>query len=116
MRKDLDTRVRARARQRCEYCHLPQACYLLRFQIDHIIADQHGGPAISANLCLACPRCNTKKGPNIAGAAAVAAVLFASSIHEPMPGLTTSAGMGLWCAGSLLSVVPLMDEGRFELP
>jgi hypothetical protein len=41
MRKDLDRRVRARARHRCEYCHLPQTSYLLRFQINHIIAEQH---------------------------------------------------------------------------
>jgi hypothetical protein len=67
MRKALDARVRRRAQHRCEYCHLPQASYLLRFQIDHIIAEQHDGKTESKNLCLACPRCNTKKGPNIAG-------------------------------------------------
>jgi hypothetical protein len=67
IRKALDNRVRLRARQRCEYCHLPQACYLLRFQLDHIIAEQHGGKTKLKNLCLACPRCNTKKVPNIAG-------------------------------------------------
>ena len=67
MRKALDTRVRTQAKHRCEYCHLPQASYLLRFQIDHVIAQQHGGKTDFQNLCLACPRCNTKKGPNIAG-------------------------------------------------
>ena len=40
---------------------------LLRFQIDHVIAEQHGGVTASNNLALACPRCNTHKGPNIAG-------------------------------------------------
>jgi hypothetical protein len=69
MRKALETQVRARARNRCEYCHLPEAMYLFRFQIDHIIAEQHEGRTISSNLCLACPRCNAKKGPNIAGRA-----------------------------------------------
>lgn len=67
MRKALDTRVRDRAQHACEYCKLPQVALLLRFQIDHVIAEQHGGATTSNNLALACPRCNTKKGPNIAG-------------------------------------------------
>jgi hypothetical protein len=63
----LDRRVRERAQDRCEYCRLPQSIYRFRFPIDHIIAQQHEGKAIGSNLCLACPRCNGNKGPNIAG-------------------------------------------------
>ncbi|MBM3737887.1 MAG: HNH endonuclease [Acidobacteria bacterium] len=37
------------------------------FQVDHVIAVQHGGKTEAANLALACPHCNRNKGPNIAG-------------------------------------------------
>ncbi len=63
---DLDRRVRERAQGRCEYCRLPQAAYALPFQVDHIIAKQHGGKAQIGNLGLACPRRDRSKGPNIA--------------------------------------------------
>jgi hypothetical protein len=39
----------------------------LPFQIDHIIAEKHGGRTVAENLALACPHCNRYKGPNIAG-------------------------------------------------
>ena len=56
-----------RAAQRCEYCHVPADGALLPFQIDHIIAEKHGGPTTAENLALSCERCNSHKGPNIAG-------------------------------------------------
>ncbi len=65
MDDDLERLVRARARQACEYCRLPQTTYRFRFPIDHIIAQQHGGKDTAGNLCLACPRCNSHKGPNL---------------------------------------------------
>lgn len=55
------------AKSRCEYCQLPAAVYPAPFQIDHIIAQQHGGTTEEQNLALACIRCNRFKGPNIAG-------------------------------------------------
>jgi hypothetical protein len=63
----LDRLVRERAGYACEYCLLPQSVYRFRFPIDHIIAKQHGGRTIAGNLCLACPRCNASKGPNLTG-------------------------------------------------
>ena len=59
--------VADRAGQRCEYCHLPQAGYEARFHLDHIIASQHMDADDPDNLALSCPRCNRKKGPNLAG-------------------------------------------------
>ena len=59
--------VRERANQRCEYCQLPHYALPLPFQVDHIIAEQHGGRAEEVNLALACAHCNRHKGPNIAG-------------------------------------------------
>ena len=59
-------RVRRRAQQTCEYCHLPQRASILPHQVDHIVAQQHMGSDKESNLCLCCLRCNLKKGPNIA--------------------------------------------------
>jgi 5-methylcytosine-specific restriction endonuclease McrA len=67
MQKALEEEVWRRARGRCEYCHLPRAFVRVPFQIDHIIAEQHGGRTDSENLAIACLRCNKRKGPNLAG-------------------------------------------------
>ena len=67
MNRELARTVRERAADTCEYCRLPQSALPLPFQIDHIIAEQHGGETIASNLALACPHCNRYKGPNIAG-------------------------------------------------
>jgi hypothetical protein len=63
----LKAQVRRRARFRCEYCQFPERFAELPFQVDHIIARQHGGPSKAANLALACFRCNSHKGPNLSG-------------------------------------------------
>jgi hypothetical protein len=62
---ELARSVRDRAKGLCEYCRLPQQAYPLTFQVDHVIAEQHHGKTRLNNLCLACPRCNRNKGPNI---------------------------------------------------
>lgn len=46
---------------------MPQFAFPLPFQIDHIVAEKHGGQTVLDNLALACPHCNRFKGPNIAG-------------------------------------------------
>ncbi len=61
--KALANFVRERASDRCEYCRLPQAFSPDRFQIDHIIAEQHGGRTRASNLALACLADNNHKGP-----------------------------------------------------
>ncbi|MFO0807840.1 MAG: HNH endonuclease signature motif containing protein [Gemmataceae bacterium] len=67
MRKSLEARVWKRAKGLCEYCHLPQAFHRTPFQIDHVIAEQHGGKTVAENLAVSCLRCNKRKGPNVAG-------------------------------------------------
>ena len=67
MDEALSLLVRLRANDCCEYCHLPQAFSSNRFQIDHIIAEQHGGRTLISNLALACFADNNHKGPNLAG-------------------------------------------------
>ena len=60
--------VRLRGGDRCEYCRSSQVNEpFFRFQIEHIIAKQHGGGSDDGNLALACPHCNQHKGPNLAG-------------------------------------------------
>jgi HNH endonuclease len=55
-----------RAKERCEYCLLPQKASTISYQIDHIISKQHGGADDESNLALCCPVCNRYKGPNVA--------------------------------------------------
>jgi len=60
--------VRRRADDRCEYCKAVQSDEpFFRFQIEHVVAKQHGGDDSIENLALACPHCNLHKGPNVAG-------------------------------------------------
>lgn len=59
--------VRKRARSQCEYCRLPAAFSAIPFEIDHVLAQKHGGLTHEQNLALSCFYCNSHKGPNIAG-------------------------------------------------
>src|SRR5262249_28338609 len=60
-------RVRARARNRCEYCQRPQAASVAPFHLEHILARKHGGEATLGNTALSRPHCNLHKSSNIAG-------------------------------------------------
>ena len=58
--------VRNRARRRCEYCRLHENDLpLWSFHADHIVAEQHSGSDVPANLAWACQRCNLFKGTNL---------------------------------------------------
>jgi hypothetical protein len=46
---------------------MPQEFDELKFEIDHIIAEQHKGKTALSNLCLSCFTCNRAKGPNLSG-------------------------------------------------
>jgi hypothetical protein len=46
---------------------MPQIYDELPFEIDHVIAVQHGGKTDSSNLALACFADNHHKGPNLSG-------------------------------------------------
>lgn len=63
----LERLIWKRARNRCEYCLIPQLADELPFHVDHIIAEQHGGLTVRSNLALACYSCNLHKGPNLTG-------------------------------------------------
>jgi len=67
MDEQLRQAVRAHARVRCEYCHLQEAHSSLPFEIEHIIAEKHGGESKFENLAWSCRYCNSYKGSNISG-------------------------------------------------
>ena len=67
MKRGLLRQVRELANDCCDYCRLPAALDPLPFQLDHIVAQQHGGETELPNLAWSCLHCNKHKGPNIAG-------------------------------------------------
>ena len=55
-----------RAGNCCEYCLQPAILSFAPHEIDHVIAEKHGGQTTETNLALACKLCNTMKGSDIA--------------------------------------------------
>jgi hypothetical protein len=55
-----------RAAGRCEFCGIPEAVCFAPHEVDHVVAEQHGGPTSIDNLALACILCNRRKGTNLA--------------------------------------------------
>lgn len=54
-----------RAGNRCEYCRLPVELAFFPHEVDHVIAEKHGGTTDIDNLALACWRCNRYKGTDL---------------------------------------------------
>jgi hypothetical protein len=60
--------VRRRARNRCEYCGLPEAyAPVVPLHIEHITARKHGGQTRPINLALGCYHCNFHKQTDLVG-------------------------------------------------
>jgi hypothetical protein len=57
--------VADRAANRCEYCLLHQDDAASRHQIDHVVAEKHGGLTTTENLALSCTPCNRRKASDI---------------------------------------------------
>ena len=57
--------VAERAQSCCEYCHYPQEASMFAFEMEHIIAEKHGGKTVAENLALSCPYCNRAKGTDL---------------------------------------------------
>ena len=58
--------VYERAAGCCEYCLIPETLSFAKHEIDHIIAEKHGGQTTAENLALSCTLCNKHKGSDIA--------------------------------------------------
>lgn len=63
---ELRRAVNLRAENLCEYCLIHEEDTFFGCQVDHIIAEKHGGETSFANLSLACTNCNRAKGSDIA--------------------------------------------------
>ncbi len=61
----LRRKVDQRSQQRCEYCLIPEIATFASHQIDHIIAEKHGGLTELNNLALSCTLCNKHKGSDL---------------------------------------------------
>jgi 5-methylcytosine-specific restriction endonuclease McrA len=46
--------VQHRATSRCEYCLLPESAAFLSHEIDHVVAEKHGGQTVEDNLAWSC--------------------------------------------------------------
>lgn len=57
--------VLERAGNRCEYCLLPAHLAFFPHEVDHVVAEKHGGATEIENLALACWRCNRHKGSDL---------------------------------------------------
>ena len=111
-----------RAAQACEYCGLkPDELCGQALQIEHIIARQHGGGDDLTNLALACPWCNSHKGPNLSGIDPISrqtVALFhprndAWSEHFEFSG---SLIVGLTAIGrATIHVLQMNDSGQIDL-
>lgn len=62
---DLRRQVIIRAKGCCEYCLLPDSLSFYPHEVDHIVAEKHGGATEFHNLALACWRCNRHKGSDL---------------------------------------------------
>ena len=62
---ELRQMVQERANERCEYCLYPQDASFLAFEVEHIVAEKHGGATTADNLALSCPFCNRFKGTDL---------------------------------------------------
>jgi HNH endonuclease len=58
--------VRERASGACEYCLAPEAMALVSHEVDHVVAQKHGGATDADNLALSCTLCNKHKGSDLA--------------------------------------------------
>jgi hypothetical protein len=57
--------VYKRAKGLCEYCKISEEVSFAKHQIDHVIAEKHGGLTVEQNLALSCTICNKHKGSDI---------------------------------------------------
>lgn len=61
----LRRQVSERAGNHCEYCLLPAEVAFFPHEVDHVVAEKHGGATDIDNLALACWRCNRHKGSDL---------------------------------------------------
>lgn len=73
--------VRRRAGNRCEYCFPSEEDAFFAHEVDHVIAEKHGGVTTPDNWALACFDCNRFKGSDIASLDPGSGSLVASQVE-----------------------------------
>src|SRR5688572_21448400 len=61
----LRRQVVERAQNRCEYCLIHQDDAVAAHQIDHVLAEKHGGLTTLENLAVSCMVCNLRKASDL---------------------------------------------------
>lgn len=102
----LRQRVIQRAGNRCEYCLFPQKATLFAFEMEHIIAEKHGGATSLDNLALACPYCNRAKGTDLGS------IDPATNKLTPFFNPRTQQWQEHFHLSDAAEIVPLTPEGR----
>jgi len=101
---------------RCDYCRIPAAFDPLPFQVDHIIAQQHGGETVLENLAWSCLHDNKQKGPNIAGIDPLTKQLVPLFHPRGSAGGVILCGMVRSSSGGPASVVRRFGSWRSTIP
>ncbi|MBI4601443.1 MAG: HNH endonuclease [Planctomycetes bacterium] len=57
--------VRDRAYGCCEYCGISEKAAFAMHEVDHVVAEKHGGQTVASNLALCCTLCNRRKGSDL---------------------------------------------------
>lgn len=57
--------VEERSNYQCEYCLLPAGVAFFAHEVDHVVAQKHGGQTQADNLAFTCWRCNRHKGTDL---------------------------------------------------
>lgn len=65
-----------RAQGACEYCLIPEIAVLVSHEVDHVIAEKHGGNTEADTLALSCTICNKYKGSDLASIDLVTGEIF----------------------------------------
>ena len=84
--------VRARARNRCEYCQTPADYAPEPFEMEHITPRAIGGATDTGNLAFACGGCNGYKGARTTGTDAEQAKLSRYFTRTTTSGASISHG------------------------
>jgi len=85
-------RVIERAADCCEYCLIHQDLAASIHQVDHVIAEKHGGETKPDNLALSRMLCNRRKASDI-GSILIPVIWSPCSIRAPKDGQIISSSM-----------------------
>ncbi|MBX7170601.1 MAG: HNH endonuclease [Pyrinomonadaceae bacterium] len=65
IKKELDQKIRQKAKNRCGYCLNPQELMPFKLEVEHIYPKALGGETVEENLWLACRECNGHKSKKV---------------------------------------------------